>query len=178
VGKPRPCVKGRGATMNEIGVAAERARGRRSAKQSGGEFASAVSTTGAGDAALSKSDDAAEVQLSSCPGGQLMPRWTTNSIRSAISSLGKSTTRNACLGRVASPCSVDHCSRADASPHVQSPHCLDSASRFNRRGPDRHRSPIASAAGSARRCTSERQCRTPTSGHDSCSHGHRNSASQ
>jgi hypothetical protein len=44
------------------------ARGRRSAQQSGREFASAVSPPRAGDAALSKFEDAAEVQLSSCPG--------------------------------------------------------------------------------------------------------------
>jgi transposase-like protein len=38
-----------------------------SAQQSAREFASAVSPPRAGDAALSKSKDAAEVQLSSCP---------------------------------------------------------------------------------------------------------------
>ena len=37
------------------------ARGRRSAQQSSGEFASAVSATRTGDAALSKSEDAAEI---------------------------------------------------------------------------------------------------------------------
>ena len=46
------------------------ARGRRSAQQSRREFASAVAATRTGDAALSKSEDAAEVQLSSCPGAQ------------------------------------------------------------------------------------------------------------
>ena len=51
---------------------------------------------------------------------QFMPRWTTNSIRSAMWPRGKSTSRDAMLpGRVASPCGVDHRSRADASPHVQ-----------------------------------------------------------
>jgi hypothetical protein len=46
------------------------ARGRRSAQQSRREFASTVSAARTGDAALSKSEDAAEVQLSSCPGAQ------------------------------------------------------------------------------------------------------------
>ena len=44
--------------------------GRSSAQQSRGEFASAVSTTRTGDAALSKHEDAAEIQLSSRPGPQ------------------------------------------------------------------------------------------------------------
>jgi len=44
--------------------------GRSSAQQSGGEFASAVSPTRTRDAAVSKSEDAAEVQLSSRPGPQ------------------------------------------------------------------------------------------------------------
>src|SRR5580692_8946831 len=46
------------------------ARGQRSAQQSRREFPSAVSATRTGDAALSKSEDASEVQLSSCPGAQ------------------------------------------------------------------------------------------------------------
>jgi transposase-like protein len=46
------------------------ARGRRSAQQSRREFASAVSATRTGDAAVSKSEDAAEVELSSRPGPQ------------------------------------------------------------------------------------------------------------
>jgi putative transposase len=57
------------AAMNEIGVC-RAARGRRSAQQSRREFASAVSATRTGDAALSKSEDAAEVQLGSCPDAQ------------------------------------------------------------------------------------------------------------
>src|SRR5271168_2599743 len=44
------------------------ARGRWPPQQSGGEFSSAVSTTGAGDAAVSKYEDAAEIQFSSRPG--------------------------------------------------------------------------------------------------------------
>jgi hypothetical protein len=46
------------------------ARGRWSPQQSRGEFASAVSATRTGDAAVSKSEDTAEVQLSSRPGPQ------------------------------------------------------------------------------------------------------------
>ena len=45
-------------------------RGRWAPQQSRREFASAVSTTGAGDAALSKYEDAAEIQFSSRPGAQ------------------------------------------------------------------------------------------------------------
>jgi hypothetical protein len=44
------------------------ARGRWPAQQSGGEFSSAVSPTRAGDAAVSKYEDAAEIQFSSRPG--------------------------------------------------------------------------------------------------------------
>jgi transposase-like protein len=43
---------------------------KRITQQSGGEFAPGVSTTRAGDAAVSKYEDAAEVQLSSRPGPQ------------------------------------------------------------------------------------------------------------
>src|ERR1700755_1701849 len=46
------------------------APGRRSAQQARREFPSAVSAPRTGDAALSKSEGAAEVQLSSCPGAQ------------------------------------------------------------------------------------------------------------
>jgi DDE domain len=49
-------------------IAAPAARGRRSAQHSRREFASAVSATRTGDAALSKFEDAAEVQLGSYPG--------------------------------------------------------------------------------------------------------------
>src|SRR5271166_183300 len=59
------------------------ARGRWPPQQSGGEFSSAVSTTRAGDAAVSKHEDAAEVQLGSLPGPQPI------SIRSGISSPGR-----------------------------------------------------------------------------------------
>ena len=44
--------------------------GRSSAQQSRREFASAVSTTRTGHAAVSKHEDAAKIQLSSCPGPQ------------------------------------------------------------------------------------------------------------
>jgi hypothetical protein len=46
------------------------ARGRWPAQQSGGEFSSAVSPTRARDAAVSKYEDAAEIQFSSRPGPQ------------------------------------------------------------------------------------------------------------
>ena len=55
------------AAMKDIG-AARSARGRWPPQQSRREFASAVSTTGAGDAALSKYENAAEIQFSSRPG--------------------------------------------------------------------------------------------------------------
>ena len=58
------------AAMNEIGVAAERHEVGGRLNKPRREFASAVSATRTGDAALSKSEDAAEVQLSSCPGAQ------------------------------------------------------------------------------------------------------------
>jgi putative transposase len=53
------------AAMNEIGVA-----DRQEVGQSGGELASAVSPTRAGDAAIAKQEDAAEIQFSSRPGAQ------------------------------------------------------------------------------------------------------------
>jgi hypothetical protein len=56
--------------MNEIGVAAERQEVGGAAQQLRREFASAFSATRTGDAALSKSEDAAETQLSSRPGAQ------------------------------------------------------------------------------------------------------------
>ena len=67
------------------------APGRRSAQQSRREFASAVSATRTGDAA------AFEVRRHCRSSAQFMPRYTTNSIRSAISSRGKSTSRDVLL---------------------------------------------------------------------------------
>ena len=57
------------AAMKEIGAGS--ARGRWPTEQSRGEFASTVSTTGAGDAAVSKHEDAAEIECSSRPGPEL-----------------------------------------------------------------------------------------------------------
>ena len=48
------------------------------AQQSGGELASAVSTTRAGDAAVSKDEDPAEIQLSSRPGPQPFQSGTSS----------------------------------------------------------------------------------------------------
>src|SRR5271166_2228334 len=82
------------------------AQGRRSAQQSQGEFASAVSATRTGDAALSKSEDAAEIQLSSCPGAQ--------PIRSGAPSRHEASLQTetlCCLGRVARSRGIDRRSR-------------------------------------------------------------------
>ena len=57
------------AAMKEIGNADRQEAGRR-LKQSRREFASAVSTTRTGHAAVSKHEDAAKIQLSSCPDPQ------------------------------------------------------------------------------------------------------------
>jgi DDE domain len=89
-----------------------RGRQRRSApgrwppQQSGGEFASAVSNTRTGDAAVSKSEDAAEVQLSSRPGPQ--------PIQSGAPSRHKANLQAetlCCLGRVARSRGIDPRSR-------------------------------------------------------------------
>ena len=57
------------AAMKEIGNGRSPG-GRSSAQQSRREFASAVSTTRTGHAAVSKHEDAAKIQFSSCPGPQ------------------------------------------------------------------------------------------------------------
>jgi transposase-like protein len=92
-GRPRIIVTDRlraySAAMVEIGVADRHEVGRPS-QQSGREFASAVSATRTGDAALSKSEDTRSL-------AQFMSRCTTNSIKSATSSRGKSTSRDALL---------------------------------------------------------------------------------
>ena len=90
------------------------ARGRRSAQQSRGEFASAVSTTRTGDAALSKSEDAAEVQLSSCPGAQPFQSGAPSRHEASLQAetLGR-------VGGVARTRSVDRRSREGVSRHSQ-----------------------------------------------------------
>ena len=91
-GPPRGVVTDRlcsySAAMKEIDRRS--ARGRWPAQQSGGELASAVSPTRARDAAVSKYEDAAEIQFSSRPGPVI-------SIRSGISSPDRFTSRDARL---------------------------------------------------------------------------------
>jgi hypothetical protein len=89
------------------------ARGRRSAEQSRREFASAVSATRTRDAALSKSEDAAEVQLSSRPGAQ--------PIQSGAASrhpAGLQAETLDCIGGVARPCKVRRRLRAGVSRYA------------------------------------------------------------
>ena len=70
-GRPQKIVTDRlrvySAAMKEIGAADRHEVGGR-LKQSGGEFSSALSPTRAGDAAVSKYEDAAEIQFSSRSG--------------------------------------------------------------------------------------------------------------
>jgi transposase-like protein len=74
------------------------ARGRSPPQQSGGELASAVSTTRASDAAVSMYEDAAEVQLSPRPGPQSFQSRAPSSRPASLQ-----TQTLCCLGRVASP---------------------------------------------------------------------------
>ena len=78
------------------------ARGRWPPQQSGGEFAPAVSTTRAGNAAISKSEDAAEVQLSSRPGPQ--PFQSGAASRHPA---GLQAETHGRIGGVARPCGID-----------------------------------------------------------------------
>jgi hypothetical protein len=82
------------------------ARGRRSAQQSRREFASAVSATRTGDAAVSKCEDTAEVQLNSRPGPQ--PIQLGAPYRHEASLQAETL---CCLGRVARPRGIDRRSR-------------------------------------------------------------------
>ena len=104
-GVPRSIVtdrlRGYSAAMNDIGVAAERHEvgGRLNNRR---EFASAVSAARTGDAAFSKYEDAAEIQLSSRPGPQ--------PIQSGAPSRHPADLQTETLGRisgVARPCGVD-----------------------------------------------------------------------
>ena len=86
------------------------ARGRWPAQQSGGEFASAVSTTRARDAAVSKYEDAAEIQFSSRPGPE--------SFQSGAAShhpAGLQAETLDCIGGVARTCRVGRRLRAGVS---------------------------------------------------------------
>ena len=84
------------AAMHEIGFAAERHEVGGRTQQPRREFASAVSATRTGDAALSKSGDAAEVQFSSCPGPQPFQSGAPSR-----HSPGLQTNASQCVGRVA-----------------------------------------------------------------------------
>ena len=82
------------------------ARGRRSAQQSRREFASAVLGTRTGDAAISKSEGAAEVQLSSCPGAQPIQSGAPSRYEASLQA------ETLCrLGRVARSRGIDRRSR-------------------------------------------------------------------
>src|SRR5208337_1155545 len=89
------------------------ARGRRPPQQSGGEFAPAVSTTRTSDAAVSKYEDAAEVQLDSLPGPQ--PFQSGAPSRHPSSLQAETLCR---IGRVARTCSVDRRSREGMSRYA------------------------------------------------------------
>ena len=87
------------------------ARGRWPPQQSGGEFSSTVSTTGAGDAAVSKYEDVAEIQLNSRPGPE--------SFQSGAAShhmAGLQAETHGRIGGVARPCRVERRLRAGVSP--------------------------------------------------------------
>ena len=64
------------AALKEIGVADRHEVGRRLNNR--GELASAVSTARAGHAAVSKHEDTAEIQLSSCPGPKSFQSGTSS----------------------------------------------------------------------------------------------------
>ena len=82
------------------------ARGWRSAQQSRREFASAVSATRTSDAALSKSENAAEIQLNWCPGAQPIQSGAPSRHEASLQAQTL-----CCLGRVALPRGIDRRSR-------------------------------------------------------------------
>jgi IS1 family transposase len=100
------------AAMNDIGVAADRHE-LRSAQQSSGEFASALSAARTGDAALSKFEDAAEVQLSSRPGPQPLQSGAPSRHEASLQA-----ETLCCFGRVARPCGIERRLRAGVSPNA------------------------------------------------------------
>jgi hypothetical protein len=96
------------AAMTEIGVADRHEVG-------GGEFAPAVSTTRTGDAAVSNSEDATEVQLSSCPGAQ--------PIQSGAASRNEASLQRetlCCFSRVACCRGIDRPRKMAVAVHVES----------------------------------------------------------
>jgi hypothetical protein len=105
-------------------------------RQSRREFASAVSATRTGDAALSKSDDASEVQLSSCPGAQPIQSGAPSRYEASLQA------ETLCgLGRVARSRGVDRRARGSsraarrrASVTLTPPHG-DSRFHDHRHGP-------------------------------------------
>ena len=94
------------AAMNEIGVAAERHEVGGRTQQPRREFASAVSATRTGDAALSKSGDAAEVQLNSRPGAQPIQSGAPSRHEASLQA-----ETLCCLGRVARSRGIDRLSQ-------------------------------------------------------------------
>ena len=112
-GRPQSIVTDRlraySAAMKEIGAADRHEVG--GPQQSGGELSSAVSTAGAGDAAVSKYEDAAEIQFSSRPGPE--------SFQSGAAShhpAGLQAETLDCIGGVARPCRVERRLRTACRP--------------------------------------------------------------
>ena len=104
---------------DERGRRRRSAGGRPSAQQSCREFASAVSATRTGDAALSKSEDAAEVQLSSRPGPQPIQSGAPSRHEASLQAEAL-----CCLGRVARPRGIDRRSRDGGRLRVDEPPLL------------------------------------------------------
>ena len=101
------------AAMNEIGVAAERHEVGGRTQQPRRKFASAVSATRTGDAALSKSGDAAEVQLNSRPGAQPIQSGAPSRHEASLQA-----ETLCCLGRVARSRGIDRLSQTRVALHV------------------------------------------------------------
>ena len=118
------------------------ARGRWPPQQSGGEFASAVSTTRAGDAAVSKYEDAAEIQFSSRPGPQSFQSGAAS--RHPAGLQAETLDR---IGGVARPCSVERRLREGVSPYASANRrYFDDAAPPDERGGNRHAQPNATAS--------------------------------
>ena len=94
------------AAMNEIGVAAERHEVGRRHNNRAENSHQPFRATRTGDAALSKSEDAAEVQLSSCPGAQPIQSRAPSRHEASLQA-----ETLCCLGRVARSRGIDRRSR-------------------------------------------------------------------